>query len=58
MSSFVNEFVKPATTQLVVGEIAGPFGITARSVPTDVSLVLNATGLQVFIIYKWSILIC
>jgi len=46
INSFANFFVDPAANQLTVGVEAGPFGITARSVPTDVSLYLSAPGLQ------------
>lgn len=47
ITGFTNFLMNPATEQLTVGEEAGPFGITARSVPTGVSLYLTAPGLTV-----------
>lgn len=51
ISSFTNFLVDPETEQLTVGVEAGPFGITARSVPTDVTLHLTAPGLMVCVVH-------
>jgi len=46
LEDFINFLVNPAGQQLIVGQTAGPFAVTARSVPTDIALSLNAPGLQ------------
>jgi hypothetical protein len=46
LTDFTNYVVSPNTAQLTVGVTAGPFGITANSVPSDVTLTLSAPGLQ------------